>query len=307
MTRPHPSRRFGLPALLLVGVVALLGAGFGLAAGFTITLGATGPSPATQTVAWGDGVTWTNGDTVAHSLESSRGGFTSESIAPGASYTHTYTTRGVGTYSYRQIGPKKSYSGNVVVTLSGTVSLKASKSVVTYGRSVVLSGSSTVLGFPVTVSQRPVGGGSWVDVGTFPVGSDGAFSTTITPKVGARYRATAASGQLMSGQIPISVAPIVTLKASTSKPKLGATVRLVTHVTPATAAHSVSLFVYLPSRKRWVRAAGPIALRNGAATFRWKALPGRTLLRSWLINSDLEPGFAPAFSRSVLVTAPPKH
>jgi plastocyanin len=307
MTRRSPSRRLGLAALLFAGVGALLGGGYALAAAFTITLGATGPSPGVQTAAWGDSITWTNGDTVAHSVESSRGAFTSESIPPGGAYTHTYTTRGVGNYSYRQIGPKKSYSGTIVITLSGTVSLKASKATVTYGQPVVLSGSSTVLGFPVTVAQRPVGGGSWVDLGSFPVGSDGAFSTTITPKAGARYRATAAAGQLMSGQVPVAVAPVVTLKASNSKPKPGTTLRLVTHVTPATAAHSVSLFVYVPSRRRWVRSVGPVNVRNGVATFRWKAVPGRTLLRSWLTNADLEPGFAPAFSKSVLVKSPAKR
>jgi hypothetical protein len=288
-----------------VGVVALLGGGYALAAGFTITLGATGPTPPVQTVAWGDAVTWTNADTVAHSLESSRGTFTSDSIPAGGTYSHAYTTRGTGTYGYRQLGPKKSYSGVVVVTLSGTVSLKASKPIVTYGQAVVLSGRSTVLGFPVTIAQRAVGGGSWVDLGSFPIGPDGAFSTRLTPKSGARYRATAASGQLVSAQVPIKIAPVVTLKASASKAKTGATIRLVTHVTPATAAHAADLFFYVPSRRQWVRAATSVTVKNGVATFRWKAFPGRTLLRTYLINADLEPGFSPAFSNSVSVTTPP--
>jgi hypothetical protein len=128
----------------------------------------------------------------------------------------------------------------------------------------------------------------------------------LAPKAGAHYRATAAAGQLISPQLTVKVVPVVTAKARATRARTGAIVPIVVRVAPHTAAHSATLFLYVASSKRWVRAAPSVALKDGLAIFRWKALPGRTLLRGWLVNGDLEPGFSPGFSNSVLVITPPK-
>jgi plastocyanin len=309
MNRFFPSRRSALSTLVCVGLLTVLATGYAVAAGFVVTLGATGPTPPVQTVAWGDTVTWTNGDTVPHQLQSSRAGFSSETIPTAGSYTHTYTAAGSGNYGYRQIGPKKSYSGSIVVTVSGSVTLKASKTLVTFGQPLTLAGRSTVLGYPVVIEQRGAGGG-WTTLAEVPVGPDGAFSTRLLPKVGAHFRASAAAGQLISPQLTVKVVPVVTAKARFTKARTGAIVPVVVRVNPQTAATTASLFLYVASRKRWVRAAPSVAVKSGVAVFRWKALPGRTLLRGWLVKADLAPGFSPSFSRTILVTtppAPPKH
>jgi plastocyanin len=290
--------------LVCVGLFAVLAAGYAFAAGFVVALGATGPTPQIQTIAWGDTVTWSNADTAPHSLDSSRGAFTSTTIAPGGLYTHTFTAAS-GNFAYRQRGTKKSYSGAIVVTLTGTVSLKASKRVVTFGKPVTLSGNSTVLASAVDLAQRTATDATWMKLATLTIGSDGAFSTQVVPKVGARYRATAAAGQVASPFVSVRVAPVVTVAAGAKKAKTGAVVRVVVRVTPHVAAHSANLFRFDAGRHRWVRTAGPVNLKDGVAIFRWTALPGRTLLRGWLVNADVEPGFVPNFSTQIAVTTPP--
>jgi plastocyanin len=303
MNRLSPSRRLVLPSLVGVGLFALLATGYAFAAGFLVTLGATGPTPTVQTIAWGDTVTWSNADTASHVLDSSRGAFTSTAIPPGGAYTHTYTGAS-GNFSFREHG-KKSYPGLIVVTLTGTVSMKASKPLVTFGKPVTLSGNSTVLASPVDIAERSSTGGSWVKLSTLTLGPDGAFSTQIVPKVGTRYRASAAAGQLNSSLVSVRVAPLVKVSAGATKAKTGAIVRVVVRVTPHVAAHTAELYAYSATRKRWVRAAAPVKLKDGVAIFRWAALPGRTLLRGWIANSDLEPGFSPGFSTQIAVTTPP--
>jgi plastocyanin len=54
--------------------------------------------PSTLVVAVGTTVTVTNDDTVTHTWTSTTGAFTSGPLAPGASYSHTFTV--AGTYPY---------------------------------------------------------------------------------------------------------------------------------------------------------------------------------------------------------------
>lgn len=57
-------------------------------------------SPSTITIAVGSSITWTNRDSVDHTVTEVSGpaGFDSGQIAPGATYTHTFTV--AGTYTY---------------------------------------------------------------------------------------------------------------------------------------------------------------------------------------------------------------
>jgi plastocyanin len=56
--------------------------------------------PADTKVAVGGSITWLNGDNTAHTVDSegSAGGLDSDSIAPGATYTHTFDQPGTYTY-----------------------------------------------------------------------------------------------------------------------------------------------------------------------------------------------------------------
>ena len=55
-------------------------------------------SPADLTVKVGDSVTWTNNDSVAHTITSDAGDFDSGSIAQGATYTHKFDKAGTVSY-----------------------------------------------------------------------------------------------------------------------------------------------------------------------------------------------------------------
>jgi plastocyanin len=53
---------------------------------------------ASLTISVGETVTWTNHDSVSHTVTADDGSFTSDPIAPGASYQHTFTTAGSFAY-----------------------------------------------------------------------------------------------------------------------------------------------------------------------------------------------------------------
>ena len=55
-------------------------------------------SPSNIQVAAGTTVTWTNNDTVTHTVTSDTGAFDSGNLSPGQTYTHTFST--AGTYTY---------------------------------------------------------------------------------------------------------------------------------------------------------------------------------------------------------------
>ena len=120
-------RRFTVSALLVVALAALVGCGSGAgssgggygsstppASSGSATGGTTGGtsgttsgaavaiknfafSPASLTVNVGDKVTFTNNDSTTHTVTGD--GFSSGDIAPGASFTNTFTK--AGTFAYR--------------------------------------------------------------------------------------------------------------------------------------------------------------------------------------------------------------
>lgn len=55
-------------------------------------------SPASLTIVSGSKVTWTNNDNMAHTVTTAEGSINSGDIAPGSSYSKTFTT--AGTYNY---------------------------------------------------------------------------------------------------------------------------------------------------------------------------------------------------------------
>lgn len=105
-----------LRSLVPLGLAALLA----VSAGATTVRGATHQvqivdfafTPATLTISAGDTVTWTNGDQVVHTATSTSGAFDSGDLAPGASFSLTFTTP--GTYDYL-CTPHPTMTGKIVV------------------------------------------------------------------------------------------------------------------------------------------------------------------------------------------------
>lgn len=72
--------------------------------GAAVTISNFAFQPASLQIAAGTTVTWTNSDSTAHTATSDDGVFDSGALAPGASFTQTFTTP--GTYAYHcQIHP----------------------------------------------------------------------------------------------------------------------------------------------------------------------------------------------------------
>jgi amicyanin len=121
------SARRGALALLLAALVLFLLGSIELAraATQTVTIANFAFSPATVTVTAGDTITWTNDDAIVHTATSATGAFDSGDLAPGDSYSVTFTT--AGTYDYF-CTPHPTMTGRIVVQAAAPASTAAPSS-----------------------------------------------------------------------------------------------------------------------------------------------------------------------------------
>jgi plastocyanin len=289
--------------LLAVLFLTLLGAGYAVAAGMTITLTADGPQPGVATVAWGDTVTFSNADAKAHQVAIPRVAVQSPEIPPGGTFEYVFNGR-QGNYGYRQMGGGPNKPGTIVVAVKGTVTLTAKPEVVPWGGTVRFAGKSSFPGLPVNLMAYPVGGGSadWSQVGTVAAGADGTFAFAVRPQAGARYRAQVAADQLHSALVLVSVKPVVTARALARRAKTGRPVTITGRITPVKSAIMVDLERFDPRRNRWGSELRQKVSATGRATFKWKALKGKTRLRVAVLPRSLAPGWASSASTPFTVT-----
>lgn len=290
-------------AVILLASLAVGGplAASGSAADTIIALTPTGMQPDAVTIQWGETVTFTNADTIPHAIVIPRVPFTSDTILPGAHFPYTFAGR-AGRYNVRQAGGR-SANATVVVELSGEVTLEEPAEVLPYGQELVLRGTSGVLGHPVAIEQRVAGEEGWRQVATSDPATGGAFEARLTPTPGARYRATAAAGQLRSGQVSIQIEPVISLRASSRSTATGAVVIFTARLRPAEAARQAVLEAYDARRKRWLTVATGRISSTGTVRFRWRAAAGRTMLRAAVERRGLATGFTSVASRPVTVRA----
>lgn len=302
-------RRRGFAVLVGVSAAALVAALAGGARGsssITITLTAKGPQPKLITLNVGDSVTFSNSDTVNHSIVTQTpagytpGGFVSDPIRPGQSYSVGLGTAGEITYA--QTGFGRSYSGKILVKPVGALTLTTAQKTITYGATVTIDGRSPIPSSTVTVSTHSkgqTGGGSgnggWQTVATVTAGSDGLFTTTVKPTSSTSYRAQTTPGQtqpkavaLTSSTITVAVMPQLTLRAS--GPRVvhqGKVVTLVGQIAPADGSSTLTLIGYDVSRRSWSTVSTrPVAASTGNATFRFAVPHGETSLRLTVSKSD---------------------
>lgn len=292
----------GRKAQIAAAAAGLLLAAGGVATAATVTvaLGPNGPQPAELTADWGDTLAFVNNDTVAHGVTASRGDLVGGQVPPGGTITGVVTAR-AGSYQFRQTGAK-SFAGTLEVTAEGTVSLKVRATDLLFGQRVAFSGVSTKPGTPVVLEERLLGDATWHDAATVTSGPDGSFAATIPLERGAKLRATIDGGQVRSGQLSISVAPRLTLKAP-HRTTAGHRISLRARLTPRGAARRVSLLACTPGVGRWSPVASAATTAAGTASFRWKAPAGKTLLRASVSRKDAAEGYAPRASARVSVTA----
>jgi plastocyanin len=280
-------------------LAAAFGAGAALAASSVVTLGSSGPHPADVTVQWGDTVTFTNGSGETHGVTIPRLTVASPPIPPGGSWAQVFDGR-TGNYQFRQTG-SKNFPGTVVVQLMGTVTMTATPAIVTYGKAVTFRGTA-LPGFPVKLEYQATGqAGVWKEAGTVQAASDGAWSTSLVPEVGGRYRATAAADQLRSPVLAVGVRPRISVTAP-RRARAGSRVTLRVRIAPAGAGTTADLERYNSRGRRWVREARGRINASGRVSFRVRATPGRSLFRIELLRFALRPGYESVTGKAFSVT-----
>lgn len=303
------SRRFLALAPVLV---ALAAAGYAAAAGIGVTLGPAGPQPATVTVAAGDTVTFTNTDTVAHTITSRRAGLTL-TVPAGGSLAQVFASK--GKYGYSDHGARRA-TGSVVVTVpaaasgastansttsaSGSLSLRAARSTITWGSRVLLSGTAGA-GAVVTLEQHAKGQVGWVHPRVLTASATGAFSVVVTPAAATTYRVSA--GKSVSKALTVNVLPRITLRIVPMRARTGTLATAFVRVSPRAAARMVDVKVRKGGKHPWLRIATRIIDRKtGTMSFRFPLESGRKTIRAFVSLTSAAYGYEPGHSNDVNVT-----
>jgi len=289
------------PVAFGAAAVVVATAGFALAATVSVTLGPKGPQPAVVSVEWGDTLQFVNGDSVTHAITSPHSDIGPATLAPGATVGGAVTAR-AGSYQFRQTGAKN-FVGTVVVTATGTVTLKASRATVVYGQSVLLSGVASKPDTPVLIEQRAAGATAWSTLATLSSAADGTFGGFVEPELSTRLRASIAAGQIRSAPVAVAVAPALSLSSTARVTRAGRTIPISTRLRPAKAATRVTLYECSPYTHGWRTVAARPPGPSGRITFRWTAGYGRTLLRAAIERRDAAPGFLTQQSSTIAVIA----
>ena len=205
------------------------------------------------------------------------------------------------TYAYRQTGTGRSKPAAVVSQVIGSVSLKSSKPQVLYGQTVTLSGTATFA--PVSLQQRVRGQRGWKQLQLLTPDAAGAYSTTYKPVLSAKYRATIAGGQLVSGLSTVLVKPTLTIKSQAKKTKANHTVTITSRITPGSAATRITLLQCNTSRGSWERVAAKRPTAAGGVSFAWAAEAGKNYLKTTVVRVNSAPGFVAPTSGTITITA----
>jgi plastocyanin len=285
-------RMLGL-ALLTACACALALASPAVAADENVRINTTGFAPVAVTIERGDTVTWRNMTATEAQVAADNGAFRSPVLEAGAAYSFQFTRS--GTYTYGDTKSTTPRKGTVIVRPVGepSVTIAASRRVVTFGGSVVLSGtiSSGEPGESVRVTGTPYRGGAFAR--TVETDAEGVWQLTVRPETRTIYRA------FWRGQ-ESSTEPAVHVRS-----RVGVSLRNASAArfyTRVFAAYSYRGKLVRFQRQtpdgRWVTVRfvrlGPVA----AATFRARLPRGATRTR---VVVPASPGYLTGISRVVIV------
>ena len=167
-----------------------------------------GFTPSRVTIDFGDTVTWTNKDSGNHQVLADQLAFpTSPVLAQNQTYSYTFTKS--GTFGYRD-ALHTNRRGTVVVRTG--VSIAATPSLLTYGKSATVSGSisSGAVGDTVNLDAMECGKTGFTRVASVKTAANGAWSSPVKPVLNTVYQATWKNTK--SAQLPARVAPGLSLK-----------------------------------------------------------------------------------------------
>jgi plastocyanin len=202
--------------LLLASATLLAISGAAGAKTTTVTITKNGYVPSSLTIAQGDTVQFTNGDTAAHqvSFKSTTGVTCTPNplvVQPSASGTCTFATAGSYGYSDPNVHGN-TYRGSITVTAPPeSLTLTGTPALVVFGAKVALSGSLSTqkAGESIDVLGQQCGAASTAKLATVPTAIGGAFTASTQPMMNTSY--TAKLRSTSSPATAIRVRPLMRL------------------------------------------------------------------------------------------------
>jgi len=173
-----------------------------------VNITATGFTPSSVNLQNGDVVVWKNMDTASHQVVADDGSFKSDVLAPGAEFSHAFSS--AGTFGYHgAINP--TLRGSVNVALTRWLLMSQSRQTVTYVTAVNLRGttSSEDSGDTVVIESRPAGTDEFTEVARTATFS-GHWALQVRPRRTTEYRAV--WNNITSQVHTVNVKPALRLK-----------------------------------------------------------------------------------------------
>jgi plastocyanin len=205
----------------------------------SVDIPGTSFSPDALPVLVGDTVTWTNHDTMTHTVTADHDEFDSDRLEPGAHFAHTFLQPGVYRYHCRihrfmhgeidvyavaLLGPDRSVRLGSTITLSGLVPAGV--------RSVGL--------------EEQQADGSYAGVASASPAADGSFSFPITVSGPSRFRARA--GDRLSDPVAVQPQPLVTMRVRRVDGRASVGIA----AEPDQAGASIAVERYIQEQYRWM-------------------------------------------------------
>ena len=248
-----------------------------------VSITSTGFKPENVTVRPGDTVTWKNNDTKAHSVVSDTGVFSSQSIAPGQSYSFKFDIE--SSYSYHD-GTNTATTGAVHV-LTNAVSIGVTRIRAVYRNPVRIFGSipNGATGEAVTIEVTPYGKAPYTRTA---VTESGAYELSFRPTIRTEVKAMW-NGTTSEASPTIGVRPLVRFQTINARQN----VFLVRVKAARSYAHKIVRISRQNARGVWVTTRIVRLNRFGEKRFTGQFPTGTTKAQAWVGKT---PGYVAGFS-----------
>jgi plastocyanin len=254
-------RRRNLLLLFAGAVCALTVAGAGATQSWSVSITRNAFTPDPLTIKVGDTVTWKNNDTVNHAVLSGQAGIPQQTLAPGATYSFTFTKTGNFQVS-DPLAQKKNTRMTVRVEAAPlTVALTAPTAAVVYGNQARLAGtvSSLQANEQVTIFAKACGATTPTKLATVATTTGGAYAVLVKPLKNTLYTAQAKTAT--SPGATVLAKPRLTL-TKPAKGRFAVTVRGAISF----SGRAVVLQRWNATLKKWVNVKSTLLVKGPAAT-----------------------------------------
>ena len=248
--------------LALAGTVcALVVAGAASTQTWSVSITSNLFTPATVNAKVGDTITWKNNDTVNHAVVSAQAGIAQQTLAPGATYSFTFTKTGNFQVS-DPLAKKKNTRMSVRVEAAPlTVALTGPTTAVVYGNQARLSGtvSSQQANEQVTILAKACGAATATKLATVATTTGGAYAALVKPLKNTLYTAQAKTAT--SPGATVLAKPRLTL----TKPAKGR-YALAVRGAISFSGRAVVLQRWNATLKKWVNIKSTLLVKGAPAT-----------------------------------------